>query len=101
MYAFIIPYTFFSDLFRNYSGTFLAPPVAALEKEGDFAGTPRAPARGLRPPAEELLHSLHLLIILITYVGPPHVDRGSSEDHQTHVDRQTGKHYHNLGVVKG
>ena len=29
----------------------LAPPAAALEAEGDFAGTPRAPASGLRPPA--------------------------------------------------
>jgi len=28
----------------NYSATFLAPPAAALEKEGNFAGTPRAPA---------------------------------------------------------
>ena len=37
--------------FGNYSGTFLTPPVAALEKEGDVARTPRAPARGLRPPA--------------------------------------------------
>jgi len=37
--------------FCDYSGTFLAPPAAALEKEGDFARTPRAPARGLRPPA--------------------------------------------------
>ena len=35
----------------NYSDTFLAPPAAALEKEGDCARTPRAPARGLRPPA--------------------------------------------------
>ena len=77
------------------------PPAAAGGEKEKEARTPRAPARGLRPPAEELLHSLHLLIILITYVGPPHVDRGSSEDHQTHVDRQTGKHYHNLGVVKG
>jgi hypothetical protein len=33
----------------NYSGIFLAPPTAALGKKGDFAGTPRAPARGLRP----------------------------------------------------
>ncbi len=29
---------------RNYSDTFLTPPVAALEKEGDFTGIPRAPA---------------------------------------------------------
>src|SRR5271167_4197728 len=39
----------------------LAPPAAALEKEGDCAGTPRAPARGLRPPAppaEELLRKM-------------------------------------------
>ncbi len=28
----------------NYSGPFLAPPAAAPEKEGEFAGTPRAPA---------------------------------------------------------
>jgi hypothetical protein len=46
------------DIKGNYAGTFLAPPAAALEKEGDVARTPRAPARGLRPPAppaEELL----------------------------------------------
>ncbi len=41
---------FFSDLFRNYSGTFLAPPAAAPEKEGDYARTPRAPAGAHRPP---------------------------------------------------
>src|SRR5579864_7115104 len=35
----------------NSSGPFLAPPAAALEKEGDCARTPRSPARGLRPPA--------------------------------------------------
>ena len=41
----------------NSSGTFLAPPAAALEKEGDgaFPGSspnlpPRAPARAHRPP---------------------------------------------------
>ena len=39
----------------------LAPPAAALEKEGDVSGTPRASARGLRPPAppaEELPNPL-------------------------------------------
>ena len=42
---------FLSFQTSNYSGTFLETPAAAMEKEGDFAGTPRAPARGLRPPA--------------------------------------------------
>ena len=41
----------FPDFKGNYSGTFLSPPVAALEKEGDFAGTLRAPAGRRSPPA--------------------------------------------------
>jgi len=48
-----------TEIGRNYSGTFLALPAAALEKEGDFAGTPRAPARGLRP-LHPLLKSYNL-----------------------------------------
>src|SRR6266581_5639714 len=35
--------------FRNYSGMILVPPAA--EEKGKEARTPRAPARGLRPPA--------------------------------------------------
>ncbi len=35
----------------NYSGTFLVPPAAAGEEQGKEARAPRAPARGLRPPA--------------------------------------------------
>ncbi len=34
----------------NYSGTPLAPPAAAFEEMGKFAGTPRAPAGGLVSP---------------------------------------------------
>ena len=31
------------------------PPAAAFEKERNFAGTPRTPAGGLRPPAPLLI----------------------------------------------
>jgi len=38
-------------LFSNYSGILLVPTAAAGEEKGREARTPRAPARGLRPPA--------------------------------------------------
>ena len=37
-------YFFISSSACNYSGTALAPPAAACEKEGNGARTPRAPA---------------------------------------------------------
>ncbi len=58
---------------RNSSGAFLVPPGAAGGEKGKDARTPRAPARGLRPPAppaEELpsllrfyLYSIHRYVL--------------------------------------
>src|SRR5712692_9070850 len=48
--------------FGNYSGTFLVPPAAAGEEKEKEARAPRAPARGLRPPAPLLGSYLFCLI---------------------------------------
>ncbi len=42
---------FFVQVFSYLSGIFLVPPAGADEGKGKEARTPRAPARGLRPPA--------------------------------------------------
>ena len=53
--------------FRNYSGVILVPPAAAGEEKGKEARTPRAPARGLRPPAPLL--SSYYESVYVWYTG--------------------------------